>query len=103
MRSDWVQRGAVSRDRVCPWANFFLRPPDDSRSSAFHPTESGPDGCSAVSNKRFLDNQPVAQSLVVALPVIQLISTTPILGSFEKSVIHGIRGTTVKCGCIPRS
>src|SRR5215831_13388987 len=30
------------------------------------------DGRSAVSHKRFLDNQPVAQSLVVALPVIMV-------------------------------
>jgi hypothetical protein len=41
--------------------------------------------------------------LVVALVMVQVISTTPILGSLEKSVIHGIRGTAVKCGCIPRS
>src|SRR5215472_11349638 len=30
------------------------------------------DGCSAISDKPFLDDEPVAQSLVVALPVIML-------------------------------
>src|SRR5215831_17249520 len=30
------------------------------------------DGCSAISDKPFLDDEPVAQSLVVALPVIVL-------------------------------
>ena len=72
MRSDWVQRGAVSLDRVYPWADFFLRPPDDSSSSAFHPTESGTGWLQRGQQQAVLDNQPVAQSLVVALPVIMV-------------------------------
>ena len=43
------------------------------------------------------------QSIVDPIRMIQVISTTPILGSVEKSAIRGIRGTAVKCGCIPRS
>jgi len=45
----------------------------------------------------------IAQGLMTPLVIVRVISTTPILGSLEKSVIHGIRGTAVKCGCIPRS
>jgi len=30
------------------------------------------DGCSAVNNKLLLDNQPIVQALVIALPVIML-------------------------------
>ena len=43
------------------------------------------------------------QSIVDSIRMIQVISTTPILGSAEKSAIRGIRGTAVKCGCMPRS
>ena len=50
-----------------------------------------------------LPNQPVVQSLVVAFVMIQLISTTHILASVEKSAIRGICGTAVKSGCITRS
>ena len=43
------------------------------------------------------------QSIVDPIRMIQVISTTPILGSVEKSAIRGIRGTAVKCGCMQRS
>ena len=58
----------------------------------------------AVTGARLLlHDQPVAQPLVVALVMIQVISTTPILESVAKSAIRGIRGTAGQCGCIPRS
>ena len=39
---------------------------------------------------------------MVALVMVHVIGTTPILGSVEKSVIHGIRGTAVKRACHAR-
>src|SRR5215472_2531370 len=72
MRSDRVQRGAVSLDRVYPWADFFLKPPDDSSSSAPAQPLAAPDRSLTSRVRLFLHDQPVAQSLVVALPMIML-------------------------------
>jgi hypothetical protein len=48
-----------------------LRPPDDNSSSAFQPLPA-PDRSLASGVRPFLHDQPVAQSLVVALPVIMV-------------------------------
>ena len=52
---------------------------------------------------RLLNDQPVAQTLVVALSQIQLSNTTPILGIAVKSAIPGIHGMAEQCCCMPVS
>ena len=71
-----------------------------------HPPEAELQGCHdplPFSLYRPRIGRVLPQSIVDPIRMIQVISTTPILGSVEKSAIRGIRGTAVKCGCIPRS
>ncbi|HKD83801.1 MAG TPA: hypothetical protein VKB58_03550, partial [Terriglobales bacterium] len=45
----------------------------------------------------------ILQTLVIALAMVQLSNTTPILLTFVKSAIRGIRGMAGQCGCMPVS
>jgi hypothetical protein len=49
------------------------------------------------------DDQPVLQSLVISLVMVQLSNTTPILLTSVKSAIRGIHGTAGQYGCMPVS
>ena len=60
--------------------------------------------CSMITIMGFIrDDQPVAETLVVSLEVIQVSNTTPILGISVKSAISGIHGTVGQYGCTPLS
>ncbi|MGI9071203.1 MAG: hypothetical protein ACR2JB_07765 [Bryobacteraceae bacterium] len=48
-------------------------------------------------------NEAVTETLVIALAVIQLSNTTPILGIALKSAIPGMRGMVEQCCWMPVS
>jgi hypothetical protein len=63
-----------------------------------------PPNCAYVlETARFWKDEPVAQTLVVALSQIQLSNTTPILGIAVKSAIPGTHGMAEQCGFMPVS
>jgi hypothetical protein len=61
------------------------------------------DNAGAADRNGIREDQSVAEALMVALSVVQLSNTTPILGISVKSAILGIHGMGGQYGCMPLS